>query len=577
MDADSPSWRPIGDPATPNEAAALEAFRKLLPDTGAIAWTNLYFTDLQGNASEVDAIVLSTEGLFIIELKGWHGTFTGNQYYWTIDRNGRREEKKSPLELTDLKGKRLKSLLEDERRRRKLNGPYLPYFQPIIVMHGEDSKFQLTGPAAAHLYALDSYRVKGLPRVSALFDGKTPDNRLMDAATYAATARLFDVAGLKARPKIRTIGHYRIDDADPVAVGPGWEDFSVVQPGLRNHRRRVRVFPVPPRASAHDRSRIERTARREYLLTYELSHPGIVSAKDFIADPPAVVFLPEPDAQPLDRWLAAHASALTLEDRLRLTRDIAEPLQYAHRSGVHHRALNPAAVYVRDHGSHGWHLSIRDWQTGTQDVDPDVPEDTALQGATSVPDLTDQQQWVYLAPEAYTVKSPDGSAMDVYGLGALTYLILTGKAPAENLAELQDRIGTDGLDVSADTDGLPEDLVTLVSLATMPSVTDRLASVDEFTDELPRIEGRLGEQLEPSDIVVDPLDATTADVLVDADGREWLVERRLGTGSSGRALLVSDDTPGSKPVVLKIAVDEEKAQRLIDEAEGEHLQRQAAP
>jgi len=49
MRADSPNWVSLGDPASPAEAAAQDAFRELLDDDGMTkAWANLSFVDDAG-------------------------------------------------------------------------------------------------------------------------------------------------------------------------------------------------------------------------------------------------------------------------------------------------------------------------------------------------------------------------------------------------------------------------------------------------------------------------------------------------------------------------------------------------
>ena len=50
-------------------------------------------------------------------------------------------------------------------------------------------------------------------------------------------------------------------------------------------------------------------------------------------------------------------------------------------------------------------------------------------------DLVAEDAWLYLAPEAHQ-PDPEGVGLDVYGLGALAYLTLTGLPPAADLAAL---------------------------------------------------------------------------------------------------------------------------------------------
>ena len=114
MDENSKQWITMGAPATDDEKRALSDVRKLLADVNTTwAWANLTFVAHDGQSSEVDVILLNHNGLFLLELKGWHGRIIGDQQYWRVtDPNGKVRTAPNPLHSTTLKAKRLKSLLE---------------------------------------------------------------------------------------------------------------------------------------------------------------------------------------------------------------------------------------------------------------------------------------------------------------------------------------------------------------------------------------------------------------------------------------------------------------------------------
>ncbi|MGK0716693.1 nuclease-related domain-containing protein [Leucobacter sp. W1153] len=96
MRADSPLWRVMGDSAQAQEAEALERVRTLLPDDGICrAWVNVTFTDNDGRLNEVDVLLLTKSGMFVVELKGWHGEIAGDQRNW---HHAGRTERSSPVE-----------------------------------------------------------------------------------------------------------------------------------------------------------------------------------------------------------------------------------------------------------------------------------------------------------------------------------------------------------------------------------------------------------------------------------------------------------------------------------------------
>src|SRR4051794_26822245 len=139
MKADSPNWVVLGEPASPAEAEALDAFRELLPEDGLTrAWVNITFIDRNGRLGEVDVVLLTRRGFFVVELKGWHGRIDGNQQAWRLTTNVT-EHRKNPLLLTDNKAKRLGTLLQEANPK----GPKLPYVGALVVLHGRDSQVEL--------------------------------------------------------------------------------------------------------------------------------------------------------------------------------------------------------------------------------------------------------------------------------------------------------------------------------------------------------------------------------------------------------------------------------------------------
>lgn len=179
----------------------------------------------------------------------------------------------------------------------------------------------------------------------------------------------------------------------------------------------------------------------------------------------------------------------------------------------------------------------------------------------------------YLAPEL-TALSADPVYLDVYGLGVLTYLLVTGKAPAASQAELLARLEAgEGLRPSSLVDGMSPDIDELVQAATAYRPGQRLSSVDEFLEMLELVEDGLTAptsapaEAEAETPEKDPLEAVAGDVL----GGRWEVRRRLGTGSTSRAFLVRDleaEARRTRPLaVLKVGLSDSRGDVLVQEAE----------
>lgn len=567
MRDDSPQWRDVGEPASAEEADAFRAIKRLLPD-GAIcwAWSNLTFTDTRGRLSETDLLLLTQTGMTLIELKGWSGRITGAQQRWVLGRG----EVDNPRYLTDRKAKWLKGLLEylQEGNRRVP----LPHIRAITVLHGPNCVVDLDDPSKADTYGLDGYDVVGVPLFSTYLAQPVMNiHDQVDRPRARAIVDLINKAGFAPPARVRMVGQYAVDRLAPVAQGPTWADVIAENPHMPGLRKRIRLFDVPRDCSAERRAQIKRAAERELRLTNGLAHPGVVGPFDISQDEqgrPALFFDFDPKAQRLDEWLAKNDDILGLERRVEVIRRLGEVMQYAHHRGVTHRALTPRQVYVVDEPGKPLLVTVRDWQTGRESADvvhsTATRQATVLRGTRHFIELADQDTWVYLAPEA-NMDDPDGVALDVYGLGAISYLLLTSAPPANSMAELEQRIrGSMGLDPGAEIDGMTEGFRQLVMRATHPAARlERTQSTSDFLHELDTAIEQWKGDAEP-DVVVDPLEADTMDILTD----DLIVDARLGSGSTGVALLVSDTGSATEvQSVLKIAHDASKAARLQDEYE----------
>lgn len=93
----------------PWEQEALDYIRAKLPDREPYrAWTTFTFVSDSGHVREVDLLVATPAGLFLIEIKSHRGRLTNKGSSWTFQ--GSRESTiENPLHLTDLKAKQLKS------------------------------------------------------------------------------------------------------------------------------------------------------------------------------------------------------------------------------------------------------------------------------------------------------------------------------------------------------------------------------------------------------------------------------------------------------------------------------------
>lgn len=121
-------WSAIAESEFDWEREALAFLRDYLPDVDPWhVWSNFEFIDDQGRVIEVDALVLSPRGLFLVEIKSRPGRVEGDAHSWTWVQDGRTSTYDNPYLLANRKATRMKSLLQrqDAFRRARLPVPFV--------------------------------------------------------------------------------------------------------------------------------------------------------------------------------------------------------------------------------------------------------------------------------------------------------------------------------------------------------------------------------------------------------------------------------------------------------------------
>ncbi len=584
---DPPLWSEGASP-WPHEREALAFIRSRLPNHEPYrAWNNVEFIAEDGSVNEVDLLVVTGRGFFLVEIKSWPGVLLGDGQRWRLRRPAGSEVLiDHPLILTNTKAKRLRSLLA---RQTAFRNDQPPWVTPLVFLSSPELDCRLHDIARTSVCGRDPDPVapggaapelktafKPLPGIVGVVKDPTTIGLRANAINKplsAKVAQALDQAGLKPSNRGRKVGDWELGEL--LDEGPGWQDFAASRPRI-SATRRVRVYLAGLATTVEEEDRLRRQADREFRVVQDLRHDGVAQPLDLVQAErgPALLFDRVEGEDRLDLWVPAALEHLALDARIELVRQLGEAIAHAHARKVSHRALTARSVLVRpasDEAGELPQLVIGHWQAGARDLATRFTSHVGTHGGTLGSALTerlDAGEQVYLAPEAFSVEDPDGAALDVFSLGALAFLLLSGKPPAADLTEREEMLAAhQGLALDAAVDNLPDDLLTLVATATDP-VPARRATVRELLDLLDDALDALTAPMATDDGIsvddtgtADPLAAHQGDVL--AGG--WHVERRLGSGSTAVALLCR--RPGSaEPEVLKIAKDEDHAERLRDEA-----------
>ena len=349
-------WKRVSESPFPWEREALDYIRTNLPDQAPyFAWSNFTFIDETSTVglNEVDCLVVTPQGIFLIEIKSDPGVLNGDRGTWVFTHpDGRVKTIDNPLIFANLKAKKLKALLMRQPELRKHSGSSQIFIEPLVWLSHPDlnvclpetdrtglcwrSKDEKPGDyKPGNIIAAIKYRQGA---------GLSSNSRTrIDTTTLSRIVRAMDSAGIRPSERLRHVADYRMEDFLGEGPHTAWQDWSAKHVSLKNDYRRVRIYP---KATPEADTRLTRSmAEREYHILRSLRHPGILEAQTFHDHDlgPAILFSRDPEELRLDFYLDRFKDSLSLDRRLDL---------HEHRVGV-------LVVLVRDHDDRVDHHVVR--------------------------------------------------------------------------------------------------------------------------------------------------------------------------------------------------------------------------
>ena len=560
---ESPRWNIITPSQYEHERRALDFIRAGLPDHDPYrAWSNFEFQTSDGAIYEVDLLVLTKQGFWLVEIKSWPGRVTGDAGTWTRTHEGRTVSEDNPVNLANRKAKALSSLLK--RQKSAFSKVQVPWLDAVVFLSAEELQCELAGAARNRVLLRDRAAHGDRPKrdgilealISRVGPGINPDQRsTIDITVAKALSRAMESAGIRPSQRSRRVGDYVLGDL--IEDGPGYQDRLAKHVAFKDESVycRVRQYTVAQAATEESRKKLQRAAAREFQIIQTLNHPGILPVLDYKDHElgPALLFrYTDPKAERFDHYLARKGTQLTTDQRLNLLRQVTDAIRYAHSKRVVHRALGPQSVLVTDAEETVPVLQVYNWQVGVQQTKGSSAR------VTNIDDLVETHSLVYMSPEALADSRKVSEAADIFSLGAIAFHLFTSRPPAGSLSELTQILKErNGLSVSAAIDGAGPKLEEFIRWSTHPDALTRIGTVEEFLTLLDGVEDELTSP--DASVEVDPLKAKRGDRLQFG----YTVERVLGQGATARALLVQKD---EKEYVLKVALTENDNARLKEEA-----------
>ena len=307
------------------------------------------------------------------------------------------------------------------------------------------------------------------------------------------------LANAAPRPGLR-LGAWELREV--IGSGGMGEVWAAVRSdGLHQGRAAVKLLRATPGDAALSAMVNARFAREGELLA-KLTHPHIAQLLDagFAPDRTRYLVLEYVTGERIDRW--CDARQLALPARLALLLQVCSAVAFAHANLIVHRDLKPANILVTDEG----HAKLLDFGVAKLLEDgADGDELTRLGAAGLTPE--------YAAPEQIN-GAVITVATDVYALGVLMFVLLSGQRPygapgstavqlARAIVETEPRRlsaetlakdGDDRTDVAAARSTSPQrlrqqlrgDLEHIVAKALRKRPSERYASVQALADDIGR-------------------------------------------------------------------------------------------
>jgi serine/threonine protein kinase len=202
----------------------------------------------------------------------------------------------------------------------------------------------------------------------------------------------------------------------------GQGGMATVYKGYDENLDRYAAVKVVHIATVADDDRVEYLERfsREARSIARLSHPGIVGIYQFgvVGEADmyymAMVFIEGRDLRQILKEYHRRGRRMSNSQIVRIVRDVAHALDYAHQQGVIHRDIKPSNIMVNEEG----HAVLTDFGLALN-----TQEGTVGNTFGSVH---------YIAPEQAVNSAEATGQSDLYSLGVVLYEMLTGRVPFDD-------------------------------------------------------------------------------------------------------------------------------------------------
>src|SRR5262245_51776678 len=213
---------------------------------------------------------------------------------------------------------------------------------------------------------------------------------------------------------------------------------------------------------------------REIEIAAGLSHPHILPVYDSGAAGDLLYFVMPYAAGESLRQRLVREKQLPVADALRIAREVADALDYAHRRGVVHRDIKPENILLQEQ-----HAVLADFGIARAVVAAGGAKLTETGVVIGTP--------AYLSPEQATGSTDLDGRSDVYGLGCVVYETLAGQPPCRvptSASLAHQHLNVPPRPVTELRPVVPAKLASSIQRALAKAPADRFTTASEFAAAL---------------------------------------------------------------------------------------------
>lgn len=399
-----------------HEERAIKEIESQVQKVGKCLNNLLIYDDKSNNYFEIDLLLVTNFGIYVIELKHWSGHISIKPHNWVVNDISYRAD---PHKINSFKSKIVKGIYQHRFK----TYPNIWVESVVALTNPEVTVEGAASPSVAIEQKLSNLTfstikdlITYLKKKQATTNKQILDDRQVDAITnYFATLD-------KPKQSIKYSVH-GYETVDYISQKP--ECIELIARPIKGHGKglyRFRIFRPPQGVPQKEKERFNKKAHNTIQSVAQIGdHPHIHKVWVIQNEVGDIIEGSEwSEAGTLRDLILKNNQSFQFADAMNICYGIAKALKEAHKSGVIHRAVKPENILMVNHMPK---LTNFDLAYQVEDSRITVIEDVAK--------LKDDG---YTAPDVLFGKDIDEST-DFFSLGVIAYELLTGGKPFGSVKE----------------------------------------------------------------------------------------------------------------------------------------------